>query len=789
MPFLPAGARRRSRATLPVAALAFCLAIPGAAALAQTPSPPGAIAGRVVTLAGEPVAGATVELIDRRRSTVTAADGGFRFADIAAGSYLLEVESSAAGSAVERVEVEAGAAVTVEIALSLARHDEEIVVTASADPRSQLELAQPTSVVTGEELAFRLRPTLGETLATEPGVASTSFGAGASRPVIRGLGGDRVRMLEGGLGAGDVSSTSPDHAVAIDVAAAERVEVLRGPSTLLYGSSAIGGVVNVIDRRIPEAPVGDTTGSLSLRGGTVDDSYGVSLDLAGGDERWAWHLDGQHRDTGDYEIPGFAESAALRESEEHEEHEAEEEIRDVLPNSDVAVGSLTAGLSRFFGDFWVGMSVSGMGSEYGVPAGGHGHGHDEGEGDEHEDDEHEHDDEAEGEDAVRIDLGQLRFDLRSELDRAFGPFRGARLRLGVVDYEHDELEGAAEEVATRFRSDSWEGRGELIQERRGRLTGSIGLQASGKELEVTGEEAYLPPTESRALAVFTFQELDLDRFALQLGGRFESSRVEAERSGVDSRTFDGLSASVGLVWRPDEVHSVGLSLARSTKAPNAEELFSAGPHFATRAFEVGDAELGEETSLGIDLALRRRAGPIRGELSLFYNRFDDFIYQQLTGEMLEDLPVLRYVQDDAEFLGAELAARSTIWESGSRHLDTELTADWVRAELANGEPLPRIPPLRFALGLHYHTADWHLFVEARRVEEQDRVAAEELPTPGYTMLGAGASYRMFLGDRFLDVVLRLANLTDEEARNHVSFLKDEVPLPGRDVSLAVKLSF
>lgn len=767
---------RRVAKPLLLLLLAWGTALP---ARAQAPAT-GSIAGRVTSAEGEPVAGATVLLAELRRRTTTAEDGGFRFDAVPRGEYLLEASSDRLGSTVERVAVTGGdTPAEAVLILDLLVHRDEIVVTASPDARSRYEIAQPTGVLNEEELARRLQPTLGETLSQEPGVTSTFFGQGASRPVIRGLGGDRIRVLEGGLGTGDASTTSPDHAVSVDPLSAERIEVLRGPATLLYGSSAIGGVVNVIDNRVPEqVPDQAIGGTVELRGGTVSDERSGGASLNGGGGRFAWHVDLLKREADDYEIPGFAESEALRQAE-GEEGEEHEQVSGVLPNSAAETESAGVGASYVGESGYFGLSVSGLDSLYGIP-GGHHHHHEEGE---------EGEDEEEEEAAVRIDLEQRRWDLRGGTTRPFAVFSGANLRFGATDYEHRELEG--EETGTIFTNESWEGRVELLQRRAGALSGSIGVQALHRDFAAVGEEAFVPPSETDSWALFAFEELTRGDWRFQLGGRYETQDVTAETEEGE-RSFDGVSASLGLVWQPSgaDGYSVGLSLARSTKLPNAEELFSNGPHLATNAFEVGDPDLDKETSLGVDLTFRKTAGRVTGEVTLFNTRFDDFIYERATGDEEDGLPVFRFVQDDAEFQGAELEGVVQLLHGEPHHLDLELGADFVRAELRRtGEPLPRIPAERFRLGLHYRNDRLDAVVEGMRVGEQDRVAEGETPTEGYTMLNATLGYRFFTPRAVFDVLLRGTNLTDEEARNHVSFLKDVVPMPGRDVSLSLRTTF
>ncbi len=737
---------------------------PATAATADTPNAAaglGTVSGRVsAELTGQSVAGTEVELVDLRRRVRVGADGAFRFDAVPPGEHLVRA-AGPAGRGLARVDVAAGETAEVEIPIDVAVM-EELVVSAGASASRQLDVAQPTTVLAGEELDLRRQGTLGETLAEQAGVSSTYFGPGASRPVIRGLGGDRVRTLQGGIGSADASASSPDHAVAADPLSADRIEILRGPATLLYGSSAVGGVVNVLDERIPgflpEVPL---SGRVELEGATGADERAGAVSLLGGAGTFAWHADYARRESGDVEIPGDATA------------EDGDPLGGVLENSGLDTDSGALGVSWVGDRGFLGVSASGFDSLYGVPAGHH-----------HEEEgEHEGEEEAE---AVRIDLEQRRLDLRGERTFGGGPFQGAKLRVGVADYEHRELEGA--EVGTRFTNDSWEGRFELVQRRRGDLDGSLGLQASSSDFSAVGEEAFVPPSVTDTLAVFAFEELRRGLLSYQFGLRWESQDVDPE-GALPSRSFDGLSGSLGLVWSFAEEISFTASLSRTERLPGATELFADGPHLATRAFEVGDPDLDPEESLGFDVSLKSTAERVSGAVNLFVNRFDGFIYEDFTGLEEDGLAVVRFVQRDAEFVGAEVDLLWRLAEVGGGHLDLRTRADWVRAELDDGSPLPRIPPLRFGLGLSFHQGPWQATAEARRVEEQDRVAAQETPTGGHTLLNASVGYRIFSSKVVTDLLLRGTNLTDEVARNHVSFLKDDVPLPGRDVSLSVRLTF
>ena len=737
---------------------------------AATPAPAraGTVSGRVLAASGQPVTDAHVELVELGRRVETDASGGFRFEAVPPGAYILQAESARAGMNVARVEVGAGQDVAVEVTLDRALHQETVVVTATPGASTLSEVAQPVSVLVGHELALRLEPTLGETLAQQPGVNSTYFGPGSSRPVIRGLGGDRIRVLQSGIGTADASSTSPDHAVSFDPLAAEQIEVVRGPATLLYGSNAVGGVVNILDDRVPDTvPDRALHGKVALDGGTAADERSGGVSLTGGKSRFAWHADVLKRKTGDVNIPGFAESDALRE-EEGEESEEHEQVEGVLENSAVDNTSGALGVSLVGSGGFLGIAASGLDSLYGVP------GHPQHSGEEQA--------------PVRVDLRQRRGDLRGEWRDPFAGFSSVRLRFGLADYEHKELEGDA--VGTVFTNQSWEGRLELAHRRAGPFTGSIGVQAFDRDFSAAGAEAFVPPSETQSWALFAFEEAGSGPVRFQLGGRVERQEVQSRGDDPLRREFTGYSGSAGIVWQGATGWGVAFTAARSTKLPNAEELFSNGPHLATRAFEIGDPDLGKEKSLGFDLSLRKRTGRVTGEVDLFLNRFDGFIFEEAAGEERDGLPVFRFVQRDAEFRGAEAQARIELFHSEPHHFELDLMADYVRATLRDtGEPLPRIPPFRYGVGLHYEGGPWNGRLELRGTGAQDRIAPFELPTEGYTLLNASAGWRAFFGRSALELMLRATNLTDAEARNHVSFLKDLAPLPGRDLRLIARFAF
>ena len=742
-----------TRARRFVVSCAGGLVVFAASALGQT----GSLAGRVVSAEGNPTPDARVELLELRRQSPVDADGRFRFDAVPIGSYLVQATSPRFGDSVARVIVSAGAEQTVTLSLERAVHREQIVVSASAEARRPEEVVQPVQVLSDQELQEQTSMTIGDTLSSQPGITATTFGPGASRPVIRGLGGDRVRMLENGIGVGDASGTSPDHAVSTEVLGADRIEVIRGPATLLYGSSAIGGVVNVIDERIPDhIPAAPVSGDVELRGATNANERGGAASVTGGLGPFAWHVGGSKRKTDDYEIPGFARV----------EPEPGDE-KGVVKNTFIDSDSLTGGLSFVGTAGFLGASYTGFNTNYGSAA----------------------------EEEVHIEMKQRRLDVRGEITQPFAFLRGLKARFGSTRYEHTEFEGA--ETGTIFKNDSWEARLEAPQRAIGALEGSFGFQVGSRDFQAIGEEAFVPKTKTDTWAGFAVEELALtNAFRMQVGGRYEKQDVTADftdfptESPIHDRSFNGLSGSLGFVWTVAPNTALALSVSRSIKLPNAEELFANGPHVATNAFEIGDPTLDKERSWGGDLSFRQTAGRVTGSITVFANRFDGFIFEQVTGDVQDDLTVIRFTQRDAEFTGGELHTDIELLHAHPHHLSLELTADYVRAKLRDtGEPLPRIPPLRFGGAIRYQgQALWGL-AGVRHVWKQDRISEFETPTDGYTMLEAAVGCRFFFGGVVNDVILRGVNLTDEEARNHVSFLKDVAPLPGRDVSLSYRLSF
>jgi iron complex outermembrane receptor protein len=665
-------------------------------------------------------------------------------------------------------------------------HLDDVVVTASPLARAQDEIAAPTHVLAGDALARRQQGTLGETLSGMPGVESTYFGPGASRPVIRGLGGDRIRVLTGGVGTLDASVVSPDHAVSLDPLLIERVEIVRGPAALLYGGGAIGGVVNVVDGRIPEAlPPGPLAGRVELRGDTAANERAAAAVFTGAAGKFAWRLDGFRRETEDIDIPGFAEAAALR-AEHDEEHENEEDAEEregempafgTLPNSATETTGGAFGLSYISGKGHLGISSSGFDSRYGVP--GHDH---------HEAEQAGADSQEEPGD-VRIDLRQRRWDAHGEWLAPLGILRAARFQLGVADYKHTEFEGDA--VGTRFANNAHEGRLELLHEKVGDVEGALGWQFARSDFAAAGDEAFMPPAVTRNHAVFVYEELVRGDWTAQFGARVERQKiVPTAASGLPTSEHTGETFTAGLIWRVSGGGSLALSASANERAPNAQELYADGPHAGTGAYELGDATLGIERSQGLDLAYRHRRGALTGEIGVFLNTFDGYIYEVATGAEEEGLPVFAFVQRDARLYGAEAELVFHLHETKEGVADFRVFADSVRAtNTSDDTPLPRTTPVRLGIGFDWQRGPWSAFTEWRHVQKQARVASQETKTPAYDLVGMGAAWRFDAGRTHGEFFVRGSNLLDQTARVHASFLKDLAPLPGRNFTTGVRLNF
>jgi iron complex outermembrane receptor protein len=673
----------------------------------------------------------------------------------------------------------------------------EIIV--SAQGVEQLDVLSGVSVVEGTQLQRDMAGQIGEVLAKLPGVSATSFSPGASRPVLRGFSGERVKVLVDGIGAIDVSNTSADHAVTIDPLTAERIEVLRGPAVMLYGSQAIGGAVNIIDKRIPRRQPGEAVHVDALAGVNTAGNLregGASVDLPVG-KHFVVHADGSWRKTDDLDIAGFAVAPELRaelleEADEDEASEPEEaaELREAalqrgtLPNSATETWSANVGASMFANGSNLGISLGIYDTTYGVPGRpgvGHAHGEEEHEGEDHEEEGHE----EEGEAPVTIAMRQYRADLLGELDLGEGFLSELKTRVGISDYTHTEFEG--DEVGTVFDVQGIEARAEFVQADRNGWRGSFGAQYYFRDFAAEGAEAFIAPNRTDQFALFALQEFDAGPIDFELAGRFETTDVSSRTLSID-RSFNTVSGAFGIAHETQGGLRFGVNASRAERAPSAEELYSNGPHIATQAFEIGDPTLTTEGAWGLEGFVRGQIGPAKLNLAMFKSWFDDYIYLNETGLEEDGLPVLQYLQGDADYFGIEGEISVPLHTSDALTVLADVRGDYIRASLADGTPLPRIPPLSLLGALEAQTRLFDGRVEVQWFDRQDRLAPEETPTDGFTMVNASLAWKPLRGNANVTMLFKVENIFDVTGRRHASFTKDFVPMAGRNFSVSLRAS-
>jgi iron complex outermembrane receptor protein len=732
----------------------------------------GAVAftGRLLNaLSGEPIAGATVTLEEVRREVISAADGTFTFADVPPGTYHLAVLAQGYSSRRTEVTVAAGAA-PLDVRVEPELHFEQ-TVSVSPDARSQFETFQATSVLSGQELTKQLESSLGATLEDQPGVAVRGLGPATARPVIRGLDGDRVLILQDGQRLGDLSSQSGDHGVNVNPAAALRIEVVRGPATLLYGANAIGGLVNIITDEIPTQPERGVGGKMTLDVGSAAREVATAGDVHVGNGTVALHVGGGGRRSGDVTTP----------------------LGRVV-NSQARNGFGTVGLAWTGERGYVGGSYGYDDTRYGIPV-------------------------VEG---GRIELTPRRHSLTlrggaQDLDGAFDTFR---VTLGHRRYRHDELEGGG--VGTRFTNTTTDL--EVMGSHRavGRMKGSIGAWVMDRDFAAEGAEALSPPVEHDGLAAFLYEEVTWPHVTFQFGGRVDHARFTP--TAEPERSFTNASGSLGLLLRPaaaDDNLIIAASVARAARNPALEEMFFFGLHHGNFAIEAGNPDLESERAFGMDVSLRWRLPRASGEVTWFRNSIDDFIFRRILAadefearepEFIarfggrepaghdhaeggdaggdeghgDDVAFVEFVGADARLQGVEAHADVQV----TPRIAIEAGLDYVRGSLrASGEPLPRMPPLRGRAGVRYQVNALQIGGEVTATARQRRVSGAEQPTAGYGLLRFFASYSFATGGAVNTVTARVENATNELYRNHLSLIKHVVPEPGRNVKLLYNVLF
>ena len=717
-----------------------------------------AVSGRLTnSLSGEAIPNATVQIDELNRQVTSAADGTFSFPDVPPGTYHVSVHSQGYSTRRTEVTVTTTSAPRMDFQIDPELHFEELT-TVTGDARNQFEVYQPTAVLAGQELTKQVEMSLGATLENQPGVAARSFGPAPSRPVIRGLDGDRVQILQDGQRMGDLSSQSGDHGVTVNPAAAQRIEVVRGPATLLYGANAVGGLVNVITEDVPTRRIDGYSGNTTFDIGSAAKEGGAAADIRAGTGNLALHAGGGGRRSGDVATP-----------------------EGDLENSQSRSGFGNVGLSWTGSNNYVGGSYGYDDTKYGIPIVEEG--------------------------TVQLTPRRHSVGFRAGGQGLAGAFDSYRATFTLRRYKHDELE--AEEIGTSFKNDTEEVELMAGHQAVGRLKGQFGGWFLNRAFGASGAEALSPDVDQRGLSAFLFEEVTWPHFTLQFGGRVDHARYSPV--GEDERAFNAGSGSVGFLFTPagaNERLTFAVSLARAARVPALEELFYFGPHPGNFAFEVGNPDLTPEHAFGFDLSMRWRHARASGEVTYFRNDISDFVFRrpisfrELQNRLVqfeerfpvreldiaeaEEFPVIENIAADSVLQGIEAHGDFGL----SSNLFAEFTLDYIHGSLKEtNDPLPRMPPLRTNIGLRYQYNAFQLGGNVTAVTGQDRVLGEETPTDGYGLLRLYTAYSVMSGRVLHTITARVDNVTDELYRNHLSLIKDLAPEMGRNLKLLYNVRF
>jgi iron complex outermembrane receptor protein len=670
---------------------------------------------------------------------------------------------------------------------------EEIVVTAPFR-QNAADTALPINILSGETLDRAISNSLGSTLKGEAGIHSSSFGTGVGKAVIRGQSGNRVQVMENNLAVIDVAAVSPDHADGVEPLLAERIEVLRGPSTLLYGNGAIGGVINVIDNKIPEYTYEQPALSIEQAHNTVSDENKTVFKAGASAGTASFYIDGFRRNNNDVAIEGYAINDA--------DSEDPENTRGFIANSDGGADGGTLGFSVSGQSGYIGLSVTRLTSDYGLPPSSHGaHHEDDHEEDHHDGDVHEEADHEEEEAFIRLNMKQKRYNLRAAYTADSTLLDQVSLRLSRTDYQHREIEVESGEafIGTTFINDGIEGRATLTHHPINNWRGILGIQFGESEFSATGEEAFIPETDRSYQAMFLVERLENGRATWELGARVERTDLNPSQTCDSGETT--ISASGSLIYDLSESRNLLVSLSRSERAPTIEERYSNivpatcivhdDPenlvlHAATGLIETGNPDLDVEAASNIEIGYRDTWSEWDVEINAFYNRIQDYIYLADTFIEFEEQPVFSFQAEDAVFKGIETTISRKLAYTGLGELDLTLKADLVRASFKQGGDVPRIPPARLGLNVDYHNGPWTVGFGIQKIFKQSQTAYGEDSTDGYTGIDLYADYHLLVAGGELTFFVSGENLLDEDIRNHVSFLKNSAPEPGRGARFGLR---
>lgn len=622
-------------------------------------------------------------------------------------------------------------------------------------------LVVPVSIINGRELSLRRESTLGDTLNGIPGVSATHFGPNSSRPVIRGLDAERVRIMQNGVGVLDASSLSFDHAVTVDPLVIEQIDVVRGPAALLYGGSAVGGVVNATDNRIPKEKLDGSTGRVESRLGGADSQSNLAGVIDVGNGKLAIHGDAYTRKTSDLDIPKFAVS-----NRKHKADGTPQINSGKLINSSANGDGGALGASLTFDNGYLGASYSGFNSNYGTVA----------------------------EPAVRADMKSERWDVASEFRELGNLINRVKTRMAYTNYQHQEIDAGV--IGTTFKNRGVEGSIEAGHAKLGNLEGVLGFQFQNTNFEALGDEAFVPAVNTQSKAIYVYEEMPLTLFdqkklKVSFGGRAEHTTL-ATNPWIKSATsqnsrFNTFSYALGGLYSFNPSWSFATNLSHNERAPSYFELYANGAHLATGQYEVGNPNFNKERSNGLDAQIRWKEGKHSFSLGAYYTRFGSFLGLLDTGNIdtSSGLPIAQFSAFAATFKGLEAEAKLSL----TNNLDLKLRGDYVRASNRdNGDNLPRITPLRLGAGLHYQNNSLGARLDVLRAFSQNRTAVNELATDGYTDVSALVSYKLPIKLN-VELFAKANNLLNQEIRDHASFLKDIAPAGERSVLIGVRSDF
>lgn len=663
---------------------------------------------------------------------------------------------------------------------------ERMTISAAGLHHYDVTSAHPATVLSGDDLIKRNEPTIGETLKLEPGVHSNYYGPVASSPVIRGMDGPRVKMLSNSMDTGDVSRIGPDHSITADALTTEQIEVLRGPATLLYGSGAIGGLVNIVDNRLPRQLNPQQT-KIDVKHASVSDERSVAVTHDGSMDSIAWHIDALDRQSDDVKTPEFSDDDG--------------EIFHKITNSGMDSQSINLGTSYINDAGLIGVTFGRLKNFYGIP--GHEH--------EHVTSEEESTEPAR--EGVFADAEQTRYGVAGELYSPLQHVESLAFNIAYTDYAHVEIEDG--EPGTQFTNKTLESRWTLEHGDIAGWHGLVGVHQLATKFSAQGSEAFTPATDSQTYALFVLEERKVGQLQWQLGARAEhvgydiTGQVPNSTLDLPDYSFGASSASAGVVWDFIDDYQWSLQLSRSSRAPSAAEIYANGVHVATGSYELGRAyqvaENGEiqqgnapdnEIAQNLDVGFKRIKGDVTFSYNLFYNRIKNYLFESDTGFVVSDLQpdtepaheafkVYQFVQRDVTLKGVEFSLN---WQFAAGQ-QLEVFADKVHARLDDGGFLPRIPPLKAGAEYRFEHNLWSFTLGATRYARQSQIAAEETETAGYTLLDTSVSYDLDLDDQDANLYLRVSNATDQLGRVHSSFIKETTPLPGRSFVMGITVSF